>query len=353
VPNLYGKSWDRASLLRRIGSIRQIGGAQPVVLDDGPERGVRAIEVRTGTGFCFTVLPDRGMDVWRAEFRGASLCWHSPTGPIAPAYFEPAGLGWLRGFAGGMLVTCGLTYLGAPTRDEGKDLGLHGRASYTPAAQVGIHEDWKGDEYHIVIHGQVREAAVFGENVVLSRKIRTSLGENAFRLEDEVENAGHEPVPHTILYHVNAGFPLVDEGAELLTPRGKVTPLDAEAAREPDGWARFEPPAAGTKERCYAHAFGGERAAVALVNRARGLGYALRWKTAQLPCFTEWKMTGAGIYVVGTEPGNVVPAPRDKMRAEGRLPLLAPGERRRTELEFAVLASADEIRAAEDEIRRA
>jgi hypothetical protein len=91
MPQLFGKDWDRKSLLHRMGSVRQVAGAQPVVLDDGPERGVRAIDVRTGSGFQFTVVPDRGLDVWRAEYQGASLCWHSQTGPVAPAFYEPEG----------------------------------------------------------------------------------------------------------------------------------------------------------------------------------------------------------------------------------------------------------------------
>ena len=70
---LFGRAWDRTDLLRLVGDVRQVGGARAVVLDDGPERGVRAIEVSTGTGFSFSVLPDRGLDLFRAEYQGASL----------------------------------------------------------------------------------------------------------------------------------------------------------------------------------------------------------------------------------------------------------------------------------------
>jgi hypothetical protein len=358
---LFGQDWDRASLLRRVGDIRQIGGAQPVVLDDGPERGVRAIEVRTGTGFVFWVLPDRGLDLWRVEHQGAPLAWCSPTGPVHPAFFEPEGLGWLRGFAGGGLVTCGLTYLGAPTRDQGKELGLHGRASYAPAFDVGIEQGWDPedpDDYPMTVRGKIREASVFGENVVLSRRIRSGLGESGFDLLDTVENRGHEPVPHTLLYHVNAGFPVVAEGAELLVPSQEVRGADERAEREKAEHARFGPPQAGYAERCYFHRIRSHpntMSVVALVNRrfneGRGLGYALRFDPGTLPCFTEWKMTGQGLYVVGTEPGNVFPEPRDRMRSEGRLPVLEPGEKREYVLRFEVLASGDEIREVENEIR--
>jgi hypothetical protein len=351
---LYGKNWDRATLLRYVGSIRQIGGATPSVLQEGPERGVRTIEVRTGTGFSFSILPDRGLDIFTAEFRGASLCWHSSTGLIAPQFFEPEGLGWLRGFYGGMVVTCGLTYAGPPTKDQGKDLGLHGRASFTPAYEVGITEGWVGDDYKIEIRGKIRETTVFGEHVVLTRKIRTALGENRFWIEDEVENLGYDETPHMLLYHVNGGFPLVDETAEMLSPSIEARPRDAEAQIEKEKWSTFLPPTVGFNERAYFHrlkAGADGKTTVALVNRRIGLGYALRYPLSQMPCLCEWKMMGAGTYVVGTEPGNVYPEARDLLRKEGRLPTLKPGEKRRYDIEFAALTSVDEIQRVEKEVR--
>lgn len=351
---LYGKNWDRSTLQKHVGSLKQIGGATPSVLSEGPERGVRAIDVRTGTGFAFTILPDRGLDVWSAEYRGASLCWHSATGPIAPAMFEPQGLGWLRGFYGGMLVTCGLTYAGPPNKDQGQDLGLHGRASFSPAYEVGITEQWVGEEYRIEVRGKIREATVFGEHLVMSRTIRTALGESRFWVEDEVENLGSDETPHMLIYHVNGGFPLVDDTAEMLSPSSEVRPRDAEAQIEKEKWSTFRPPTSGFKERVYFHALrAGKdgRTAVAIVNRRMGLGYALRYPLAQLPCLCEWKMMGAGTYVVGTEPGNVYPEARETLRREGRLPSLRPGEKRRYEIEFAVLGSVDEIQKLDQEIR--
>jgi hypothetical protein len=355
---LFGKDWDRASLLAHVGDVRQLGGAQPVVLDDGPERGVRAIDVRTGTGFAFTVLPGRGLDVWRAEYQGASLCWHSPTGPVAPAFFEPEGLGWLRGFYGGMLVTCGLTYAGPPNTDQGKALGLHGRASYTPASDVAVAQEWKGDEFEIEVRGKIREASVFGENLVLTRRVRTALGRNGFRLDDEVENLGHEPAPLMVLYHVNAGFPVVSAETELLAPSREARGVGETAEAEKAFHARFAPPQPGYAERCYFHRLAAGKdgwTTVALFNRGfrggSGLGYALRFPADALPCFTEWKMIGQGTYVVGTEPGNIYPEPRERLRAEKRLPLLGPGEKKSFALEFRALTTAEEIRRTEQDIR--
>ena len=127
MPTLFGRTYPRDLLLQYVGDISQVAGVRVGELGDGFERGVRVADFRTGTGFEFTVLVDRGLDIAWAAFRGASISWRSPTTAIAPSFYEPAGLGWLRGFHGGLVNTCGLTYLGAPGEDEHKALGLHGR----------------------------------------------------------------------------------------------------------------------------------------------------------------------------------------------------------------------------------
>jgi hypothetical protein len=93
------------------------------------------------------------------------------------------------------------------------------------------------------------------------------------------------------------------------------------------------------------------RTAAAVVNRRIGLGYALKYPAAAMPRLCEWKMMGAGTYVVGTEPGNVYPEARETLRREGRLPTLKGGESKRYELEFAVLGSLEEIDQVDREIQ--
>src|SRR5688572_3845889 len=129
MPVLFGRSWTRAELLARVGDVSQLGGARPLRFEDGPEDGVQAAELRTGSGLALTVLPGRGMDIGFAEFNGAPLCWRSATGEVHAAHYNPRGEEWLRGFYGGLLVTCGLTTAGWPSVDEGEDLPLHGPAS--------------------------------------------------------------------------------------------------------------------------------------------------------------------------------------------------------------------------------
>ena len=175
------RQYTRREVERRIGSITQLGGTRHVELADGRSRGVRAVEFDTGGGgLRFSVLPDRGMDIADFSCRGLSLVYHTPGGIAHPAFYDPAGMEWLRTFSGGLLTTCGLTYFGNPGKDEGVELGLHGRYSALPASRVSDLSRWEGDEYLLELTGCVEEASLFGEKLRLERSISTRLGSNRF-----------------------------------------------------------------------------------------------------------------------------------------------------------------------------
>ena len=357
MARVFGTNWTRAALLERVGDISQIGGVRCGQLEDGFERGVRTLDFRTGSGFDFMVLPDRGMDIGQAVFRGAPLTWRSATTHIGPAFYEPEGTGWLRGFAGGLLAVCGLTSYGPPGMDGDQALGLHGRASYTPATHVAHGGEWQGDEYEMYATGQLREAAVFGENLLLRRRIAARLGESRLCIEDVVTNEGYKATPLMLMYHCNFGFPLVSEDAELLV-NSTVAPRDEQAAQGLADCRRFQSPTRDYRPQVFFHslAAGPEGAAqAALVNRrfaqGAGLGVFLRYRLDELPCLAQWKMMGQGTYVCGLEPGTNWLKGRAKERAEGRLRFLEPGETRRFRLEIGVLASLAEIDAIARSIR--
>ena len=77
---LFGQTYTRSELLPLVGDIRQIGGVTIKTLEDGAGRGVRVADVATGSGFCFSVLIDRAMDVGAADWAGRPLAWHSSAG---------------------------------------------------------------------------------------------------------------------------------------------------------------------------------------------------------------------------------------------------------------------------------
>ena len=193
------KTYTRAELLERVGNMAQIGGTRHVVLNDGPAKGVAAFDVDTGTGFAFTVLPDRGLDVSRASYKGLGLAYLTANAEVHPAFYDRHGFGWLRNFFAGLLTTCGLTNIGGPCTDGDEELGLHGRYTNLPARQVQDRSGWDGDEYRIEIVGTIDDTVLFGDKLRLVRTITTQLGRRGLTIRDRVENVGNKPVSYTHL----------------------------------------------------------------------------------------------------------------------------------------------------------
>src|SRR5205085_1883978 len=77
MAHLLGREYTKAELLRYVGDISQIARAKPYRLIEGHEDGVLAIDVTTGSGFDFTVLPSCGTDISSATYKGRSLAWRS------------------------------------------------------------------------------------------------------------------------------------------------------------------------------------------------------------------------------------------------------------------------------------
>ena len=322
---------DRESVEKRTGHLSQVGGLKPYTLSEGRAAGIRAVDFRTTRGLEFTVLLDRGMDISEARYKGMSLCWRSCAGDVAPAFYDPRGLEWLRTFFGGLLTTCWLTQVGAPSTDEGEELGLHGRISCAAAEKVSYLEDWSGDDLLLSVTGLLREASLFGSHLEMQRTIIARADGAGITVRDRIVNAGARTTPCMLLYHINTGFPLLDDQADLILPTTNVEPRDKEAEEGKEDYAQIHGPVPAYKEKVYFHtmkADGEGWVTCALVNHGLngGLGLRLRYRSLELPCFTQWKMLGEREYVLGIEPGNCLPMGRAAERAAGRLVQLDVGQ---------------------------
>lgn len=321
----------RAEAARRVGDLRQIARIDSFTEEQGPARGARRLRMVTGGGLEAEIHPDRALDIGQVTFRGVPVAWMSPTGIGSPSFAEPLGTGWLRTFGGGLLATCGLDTFGPPTRDAGVDYPMHGRVGATPATLTRAELD--GD--CLTVAGQVRQATVFGENLVLRRIISAAIGGRVLRVEDTVTNEGMRDAVHLVLYHCNLGWPLLDTGATLDTPPHRVTPRDVEAEQGLDRWHRIEPPQDGYAEQVFLHDFAGAGVAeVSIDNPAVNTRFTLRYDTATLPGMCQWKMCGEGHYALGLEPVNVLVAGRALADDPAVLPVLPRGASVRYALEF-------------------
>ncbi len=346
MPQIFDRSYDRDALRRLVGSEAQLAGVRRVELADGRVRGLRAAQVYTGSGFRFTVLLDRGLDLEGAEHNGRPLAWiHPALG--GPELHERRGLGWLRTFGGGLLTTCGLTHYGPPDPSGPEGHGLHGRASHLPAEDVRVRQEWREGEYWLEVEGETRQSRLFGENLRLQRRISTRMGANSLLLEDVVSNQGFRLSPVAVLYHCNFGFPVVSPDSELIVYDRSVEPRDEAARAGLDEHRRFETPQPGFAEQVFYHQPQPDAqgmASAAIVNRVLGFGAFLRWRATDLPVLAQWKMTGEGEYVCGLEPCMHEMRPsRQQLVDEGLMRQLAPGESIGFRLEIGVLPTAAAI----------
>lgn len=319
----------RNEIQQYIGNQAQIGGCRHYVLTDGPSRNLRGIDVNSGNGLQYTIMPDRGMDISLASYKGINLVYLTCNGETHPAFYEPENFGWLRTFTAGLLTTCGLTYLGAPVTDGSEQLGLHGRYSTIPAKQIADLSGWVGDDYHIKLSGIIEEASMFGHKLRLERQIHTIQGQNSLRITDKVTNFGFLPSPYTILYHMNLGYPLLFEDAELMIEPVNTQPRSSAANLGLKDFREFGIPTAGFQEQVFCHALqsdpNGDTSAT-LQNKALGIALTIKFNIRQLPYLIQWKMMRQGEYVLGLEPSNVPLKNRKELRDENILPYLQPGE---------------------------
>ncbi len=353
MPRIWDRNYRREELLRRVGRLEQVAGVRLVTLADGADRGVRVLEFRTGTGFAFDVLVDRAFDIGKCDISGRPLGWLSGVGFVGPWYYEPEGLGFLRSWGGGLLTTAGLDhalfmaedaaghYRYPPKKTE--TFGLHGRVSNRPARLVGYGERWEGNECVLWAEGEVLQVAVFGEHLLLRRRIQAKVGESGLKIHDEVENVGYARTPHMYLYHVNVGFPIVDEGSELLVPARSVA---ARGDHPAEGYDKLHAPEAGYVEQVFEHELASERdgtVPVAVVNRETSLGLYQLYNREQFPHHFVWRMLGEGTYVVGIEPSTNRTAGRLDARERGELIELEAGEKRTYALELGALEGEHEV----------
>ena len=349
---LFGQDLTKRELLRRVGNLDQVAGTRRLRFEEGPEDGVGAVEVRTGGGLRYTVLPSRALDIAAAECDGVPIAWRTAVGDVHPAYSHLS-LGWNAGWFGGLLATCGLDNVGSPGEDDLGRYPQHGWVNGVAARSVGHGGRWTGapgaERYTMWVEGELREVTGWGPgsyDVALHRRIESDLGGRAIRIVDRVENLGQRPAPLMLQYHFNLGFPLVGPDAEIVSRASRVYGMN-EAAESVVGQARrVGAPAADYRPAVHFHDLVPDSAGnceVGLVNPtlAGGLGVALRFPAAELPFFKQWKALLDGRNVVAIEPGNCWGFGRAQERERGTLAVLEPGEERSFHVELTVLRGAE------------
>jgi Domain of unknown function (DUF4432) len=319
-------------------------------LRGGSSDGVQVVKLNNGR-MSLSVLPSRGMGIWKGRFGELPLEWKSPVErPVHPSFVDlndRGGLGWLHGF-NELLCRCGLAFMGPPGEDKGEKLTLHGRIANLPAHHVEVRVDSDGGGA-IELIGVVDECSMFGPRWRLTSTLRMEAGANRCSIIDEITNLSGQASELSLLYHINIGRPFLEPCATYAVPCRDIAPRDDRAAEGIDACYVYGAPVPGFAEQAYYHvpladAHGWSTAVLA--NSSNTAAFAVHFQTKQLPAFTVWKNTIAEAdgYVTGLEPGIQFPNFRGFERQWGRLPIIKPGHSYRTELALEVADTAAAVR---------
>ena len=338
---------DKAKWRHKLSNPQQLGGIETSVVDNGPGRGVRIAWVNTGTGLRYKLVLDRGMDILDAFFNEYSLAWISHAGLTAPQPFSNQGIDWLRTFGGGLLTTCGLSNAGPPNTDGSGGRGLHGNYSNIPTELVSVRQpDVFSQDLSFELVGKIRETTTFGPSLEMLRTVSGTVGSAEIRIKDQVTNRGNSPAPHMILYHINCGWPLIDDGTRIVwqgEKKSKATDASNTEFNQTYGFTRCAPALeehAGFGEdvafidpKADAH----DQVVCGYANDELGLALKLSFSKIQMPWLINWQHWGKNEYVTALEPATHPPIGQAAARENGTLILLQPGETRTYDLKLEVL----------------
>lgn len=200
--------------------------ARQSVVSNGPAAGCRQIELRTSGGIDLRISPDRGFDIAQAWWRGESVAWAAPSreGPPVP---NLRGLDWIRSFSGGLVTTCGLRHVGAPTDDH----GLHGQFSHQRADVRAVGPTFENGVPVVSASAVVSEPHSFGPVLELHRTVATQVGAACVDVRDAVVNQGIDAERLKLLYHLNFTYH-ADARPSLIVDGEPVTREEFDKARD-------------------------------------------------------------------------------------------------------------------------
>ncbi len=324
--------------LKKIGSMQQEAYIRKIEYAEGRAGGLKAYQIKSGP-LMFTSAQDKCLDITELSWRGINFNFISKPGLQNGQAYDYNGFAGQRSIMGGMFFTCGTDNVGTPGIEPHNMFPMHGSLRSTPAEHVCADFFWEDGEYKIRLSGEMRQAALFGGNIVLRRTIETYCGSKEIAIRDEFENQAYETSPFMLLYHFNIGYPLLDVEAKIQIPSSKTVLLgeDGETALP---WNEVTAPVDKLPEEVFYHMLRPDEkgfANVSVFNENVGAGLSISFQAKQLPRFTQWKSMASGDYVMGFEPCNCHVKGQEWERENGTLPVIEAGEKKTVELKLQVL----------------
>lgn len=270
----------------KVSNTAQLAYIRRYTLTEGQEAGLKITEVDNGR-LRFLLNESRALDIAQLWHGGKNVSFVSKIGLNAKR--TP----FISRFEGGMLYTCGLESVGGR---EGYE--LHGTLHTTPARVTRAECTEEG----ITVEAETVFAQLFGGELVFKRRIFTGTGSDTLEITDTLENRAYRDEEYCLLYHVNLGYPMLDEGAEIVAEENRVFPRTDWAEKHLGELKRIGAPVPNQFEMCYFVDM--KKPSASLVNKKLGKKFTLGWTQDTLPQFILWKSMAHGDYALGFEPAT-------------------------------------------------
>ena len=270
----------------RISNFQQVASIRRYTLTDGREKGLDVLDCDNGK-IRFLLNVSKACDIMQLYHEGQNMSFVSKNG------FTKRETPFLNRFEGGMLYTCGLDSVGGR---EGYE--LHGTLHNIPAEIIRTECNENG----IIVEAIIRDTALFGKNLVLKRKIFTAISDDSITLEDTLINEGYKAEEYCLLYHINVGYPMLDDGVKVIADVESYTPRTAWAKQNETTMYAMNEAVPNQEETCYFLKL--SKPEIALVNEKIGKKFTVSYSGDTLPHFVEWKSVASGDYALGLEPST-------------------------------------------------
>ena len=267
----------------KISNRDQVISAYELTFDQGIACGKKVILVHNG-GLELMISKTNALDILYLKYNGKNVSFLSKNG-----INENKG-DFLNCFEGGFLYTCGMDAFSTCVPNK----PMHGSLHKTNADNVNINID----DDKVVITGVVKETALFGKNLKLYRKF--TITENSVLINDVMVNEAFTDGDYAMLYHVNFGYPFLDESLEI-----KMNLIDCEgcsdyAEQHKSEHLNITESVDGGLEQCfYCYSNDGK---ISLVNPEVNIRCEMNYDMDTLPYLVEWKSMVSGDYALGIEP---------------------------------------------------
>lgn len=273
------------SIIKKLSNIKQLISAYDFEVIDGQARGKRMILVNNNRlEVCFNA--DNGLDIAWVKFAGVNVSFLSKNG-----FNTNEGVFGER-FEGGFLYTCGLDNVSACV----KDVAIHGSLHLRKAQNVNYFTD----DDKVIVTGELCTTKLFGKDLWIKRKYTVTA--NNITIDDTIINKGYVDCDYVLLYHINFGYPFLDEGLNFEINNVKTIAANTTPQENINTCKDFTAPKDTGLEDLFYHYLSEGKAV--LQNNNVNIKCTMTYDIEKLPILVQWKNLYSGDYVLGVEPAT-------------------------------------------------